>query len=135
MPSNLDNQQPIKLKITKQKLLGIYFYFSANIKIIYKLQWWSHWKFLQFNKSYAILFLKRCNKSDTIWSLRVSFMISMKYASNMLRASFLCVALEMTFQLKVWLLFSIKCLNGLDLSRGVLCSLHLVSTVLIVSPI
>ena len=135
MPSNLDNQQPIKLKITKQKLLGIYFYFSANIKIIYKLQWWSHRKFLQFNKSYAILFLKRCNKSDSIWSLRVSFMISMKYASNMLRASFLCVALEMTFQLKVWLLFSIKCLNGLDLSRGVLCSLHLVSTVLIVSPI
>ena len=62
-------------------------------------------------------------------------MISMKYASNMLRASFLCVALEMTFQLKVWLLFSIKCLDGLDLSRGVLCSLHLVSTVLMVSPI
>ena len=61
-------------------------------------------------------------------------MVAMKYASNIVYASYLFGVLQITFQLKTWVIFSFKCLDEFDLSRNTLCSLHLISTFLTVSP-
>ena len=58
----------------------------------------------------------------------------MNYASNILYTSFLSGALPITFQLKMWMVFSFKCLGIFDLSCDVFCSLYLVSIFLIASP-
>ena len=52
-------------------------------------------------KNYVIPFLKRCHKSESIFSFRLGFIVAIKYASHILRASFLLGALQMTFQGKV----------------------------------
>ena len=78
-------------------------------------------------------YLKRCNKSDSVWSFRVGFMVAIRYASNILHASFLFGTLQITFQLNIWVILSFKSLDGFDFSHGALCSLHLVSTIAIVS--
>ena len=62
------------------------------------------------------------------------FIVAVKYASNILGASFLLEALQMTLQVKQWSI-SLKCFAGFDLLLGVLCCIHLISTFLLVSPI
>ena len=61
-------------------------------------------------------------------------MVAMNYASNILYTSFLSGALPITLQLKMWMVFSFKCLGIFDLSCDVFCSLYLVSIFLIASP-
>ena len=46
-------------------------------------------------------FLKRYNKSKLILSFKLGFIVAMKYASDILHASFLLGALQMTFHVKL----------------------------------
>ena len=62
-----------------------------------------------------------------IWSFKLGFILAMKLCSNTLRASFLLGVLQMTFQLKLWSILSLKYFAGFDLLLGVLCSIHLIS--------
>lgn len=43
---------------------------------------------------------ERSNKSDSIWLLRVGFMVAVKYTSKILCESFIFGVLQLTFQLK-----------------------------------
>ena len=85
--------------------------------------------------AYIIPFLKRCNKLGYVWSLRVDFMVAMKYGTNIVSANFLVGALQMTFPLKNMVILTFKCSNKFNLPCGALCSLHFVSTLAMFSPI
>ena len=61
-------------------------------------------------------------------------MVAMKYASNIFHSSFLVGALQITFKLKIWVMFWFKYLDGVDVSCSTLYLLCLVFTFPIVSP-
>ena len=81
--------------------------FSVNIKwnttklinVICKLKSWSRWKHLHIYNSFVILFLKRYKKMNLIWPLGVGFMVAMKYAFNILSASFFLVSFQVFLQM------------------------------------
>ena len=79
-------------------------------------------------------FLKWCNKSESSWSLSVGLFMAIKYASIIFRLNLLVGALQIIDQVKMWSKWLLMCFDGFDLSDGVLCSFHLVSTLRIVSP-
>ena len=83
---------------------------------------------------YRFYMCDKCDKSESIWSFKLGFIVAMKYAFNILHTSLLLTKLQMTFQLKLWSILSLKCFTGFDLLLGLLYSIHLISTFLLVSP-
>ena len=81
-----------------------------------------------------IPFLKRCNKSESSWSLSVGLIMTVKYASIIFHLNLLVGALQIIDQVKMWSKWLLMCFDGFNISDGVLCSFHLVSTLQIVSP-
>ena len=78
-------------------------------------------------------FLKRY-KSESSCSLSVGLIMAIKYASVIFHFNLLVGALQIIDQVKVWSKWLLICFDGFDLSNGVLCSFHLVTTLWIVSP-
>ena len=72
-----------------------------------------------------IPFLKRCNQCESSLSFQMGFIVAMEYAFNILSASFLLGALQMTFQVKLWSMLCLTCFAGFEMSLRVLCPSYL----------
>ena len=74
-----------------------------------------------------------CNKSDSIWSLRIGFKRAIKYVSKTLRLNFLIGVFETIYHSKSCVLLLFTCSEEFNFSDGIYCSLHAVSTFVTVS--